>query len=285
MTHRTRPVALLALLPALLALLVGCSPDAPGVDGPPADGPSADLPADLPADDPPAPGTDRPLEGELIVFAAASLTEAFEALATAFEAEHRGIEVVINIGGSQALVAQLREGAVADVFASADAVAMDDLSQEGLVTTSVPLVRNRLEIAVEPGNPAGVTGLADLARDDLVLVMAAETVPAGRYSAEALAGAGVEVEPDSLELDVRAVVSKVALGEADVGLVYRSDVVAAAGRIDGVPVPPVDNVEATYPIAVLDDAPNPAAAEAFVAFARSDAGRAILLDAGFEVPS
>jgi molybdate transport system substrate-binding protein len=220
--------------------------------------------------------------GELVVFAAASLTDAFEAVVVALRAEHPDLQVVLNLGGSQTLAGQLREGATADVFASAADAQMEAVVAEELASDPVAFATNRLAIVVEPGNPLGIRDLGDLARDDVVLVLAAEEVPAGRYAAEALATAGVEVSPVSLEVDVRAVLSKVALGEADAGIVYRSDVVAAGGRVDGIAIPPQQNLTVTYPLAVLDDAPNPTAARRFVAFVRSEAGQRILREHGFE---
>jgi molybdate transport system substrate-binding protein len=286
---------LVLLVVCALGTVTGCAGD--GAGSPARDESAGDAPAgDAPAGDAPAggaldaggsatpPGGDgQPLTGPLVVFAAASLIDGFEAIAAAFEDAHPDVEVVLNLGGSQSLAAQVREGATADVFASADEVVMATMLADGLVSSAVPFVGNRLEIAVEPGNPAAIGGLADLAHADLVVVVAEASVPAGRYAEEALARAGVELTPASFEVDVRAVLGKVALGEADAGIVYRSDVVTAGGRVEGVPIPPEHNLAATYPIAVLDDAPNRAAGEAFVAFVRSAAGRRLLEASGFEV--
>ena len=223
---------------------------------------------------------------ELVVFAAASLTEAFEALGDAFAATDGGIPVVLNLAGSQTLAAQLVEGAPADVFAAADAVRMGVVAEAGLLAAPAePFATNRLAIVVEPGNPRGVTGPAGLARGELVVVLPAEEVPAGRYARQLLAAAGVTVAPASLEPDVRAAVAKVALGEADATIAYASDVANADGRVDGVAIPGDVNVTATYPIAVLADAPAGVdAAAGFVAFVRSEAGRAILAAHGFGAP-
>jgi molybdate transport system substrate-binding protein len=223
---------------------------------------------------------------ELVVFAAASLAEAFEALGDAFAATDGGVPVVLNLAGSQTLAAQLVEGAPADVFAAADAVRMGVVAEAGLLAAPAePFATNHLAIVVEPGNPRGITGPPDLARGDLVVVLPAEEVPAGRYARQVLAAAGVTVAPASLEPDVRAAVAKVALGEADATIAYASDVASADGRVDGVAIPDAVDVTATYPIAVLVDAPAGVdVAARFVAFVRSDAGRAILAAHGFGAP-
>lgn len=221
------------------------------------------------------------LAGELLVATTASLTDVFERLGDAFVDEHPDVEVVLNIASSSALAAQLLAGAPGDVFASADTDQMQRVVDAGLARAPEVLATNELAIAVEPGNPLGITGLRDLARDELVLVLAGQEVPAGRYAAQALAAADVEVAPASLELDVRAVLGKVAAGEADAGLVYRSDVVAGGGRVEGIEIPAADNVVAEYPVAVLTEARDPGLAEAFVDFVQGPAGDRALLDAGF----
>ena len=223
--------------------------------------------------------------GQITVFAAASLTDAFDELAAAFVERHEGVSVVLNHAGSQTLASQITEGAPADVFASANVRQMEVVDDAGLLAGPPrTFASNTLEIAVEPGNPLAISGLADLAAEDLLLVLPTEEVPAGRYAREALDAAAVTVAPASLERDVRAALGKVGLGEADASIVYGSDVAAADGRVDGVAIPPEDNVAATYPVAMLADAPNPRAGEAFVAFLLSEDGRAILSDAGFGAP-
>jgi molybdate transport system substrate-binding protein len=149
-------------------------------------------------------------DGELVVFAAASLTDALGALADVFE-ERTGVPVLLNLAGSQTLATQLVEGAPADVFVSADAAQMDVVASAGLLAGApVTAATNRLAIAVEAGNPLGVTGLEDLARPELVVVLPAESVPAGRYAREVLSHAGVDVRPASLEQSVRAALARVA---------------------------------------------------------------------------
>lgn len=218
----------------------------------------------------------------IVVFAAASLSESFTALGKAFESAHPGAKVEQSFAGSPALVAQIEAGAPADVIATADTANMDRLEKAGLLDGKpAPFAGNRLEIAVEHGNPKGVRRLADLAREDLVVILAAEAVPAGRYAREALRKAGVTVEPRSLEENVKAVVNKIALGEADAGIVYATDVQSAGERITGVPIPEEENVLATYPIALVKRAEPRALASAFQAFVVSGEGRAILASFGF----
>lgn len=222
---------------------------------------------------------------EVLVFAAASLSDAFEALGAAFESAHPGTTVRFNFAGSQQLVAQILQGAPADVFAPADQRQLQKVAAARAVAGEAPLfAANALTIVVEPGNPLHVRGLSDLARGDLTLVLAAEEVPAGHYALQALERAGVEVTAASLENDVRAVLFKVRLGEADAGIVYASDVVAAGDAVDAIPIAPQHNDRARYPIAVLAHAPNPDAGQAFVTFVRSPEGQALLGEYGFSAP-
>jgi len=228
-----------------------------------------------------SPGAASPW-GEVLVFAAASLTDAFEEIAMELSEANPGAKVTYNFAGSQQLAGQITQAAPADVFASANQTQMDVVADAGLVAAEPQIfTSNLLEIAVEPGNPLGIQGLADLSRPDVTLVMAAEEVPAGQYARQALDAAGVQVTPASLETDVRAVLSKVALGEADAGIVYRSDIAAAGDDVEGVEIPLDQNVPASYPIAVLTSAPNPAAARAFVDFVTSRRGQEILAKHGF----
>jgi molybdate transport system substrate-binding protein len=225
------------------------------------------------------------VSGDLSVFAAASLTEAFEEIADGFTEEHPDVEVVFNFAGSQTLASQINEGAPADVFASADTHQMDAVAAAGgLAGGPEVFTSNLLAIAVEPGNPLGIETLADLADPDLLLVLPAEEVPAGRYAREALRAAGVSVSPVSLERDVRAALSKVALGEADASIVYASDVVAAGDSVEGIEIPMEDNIPATHLVAALPEAGNRAAAEAFVGYVLGEKGQGILQDHGFSEP-
>lgn len=219
---------------------------------------------------------------DVTVFAASSLTEGFEQIARAFEGSTDD-EVALNLDGSARLATQIGQGAPANVFASADRQTMD-----GVVASVEPrrgpevFALNELSIVVEPGNPAEITGLADLARDDLRVALADPAVPAGSYAAEALNRAGVDVEPSTLESNVRGVLTKVSLGEVDAGIVYATDAVAADGSVESVAIPPEHNVTAEYLIAVLEGAPG--AADAFAELVLGPEGRAILVEQGFRVP-
>lgn len=219
------------------------------------------------------------LSGTVEVYGAASLQRSFDEIAAAFEQQNPGVTVSPVYDGSSTLATQIGEGAPADVFASADEKNM------AKVVAQAPdpqvFAANTLVIAVPAGNPAQVSALADLAR--VTTVLCAPEVPCGAASQTLLSNAGVAVTPASSEQNVTAVLTKVAAGEADAGLVYATDVV---GRDDVEAIVPAgaDAVVNRYPIATLTGAPNPAAADAFVAFVLSDEGRAILADAGFRAP-
>lgn len=225
------------------------------------------------------------LEGALLVSAASSLTDAFADLGSAFEAAHPGVEVTLNLAGSRTLATQILEGAPADVFASADPVHMDRLAEAGALGGPAHVfARNRLEVAVPSGNPGKVAGLADFARPELLLGLCAPGVPCGDLAREALERAGVRPAPDTEEPNVRALLTKVELGELDAALTYATDVAAADGSVEGIPIPAEANVVAAYPIAVLAAAPNPEVARAFVALVLSREGRALLARYGFAAP-
>ncbi len=219
----------------------------------------------------------------LTVFAAASLTEAFTDIAGAFEDEHPGVEVTLSFAGSPDLAAQIEAGAGADVFASADAANMARIVEEGLSAGSPQVfATNSLAIVVEAGNPKGITSLADLARDDLLVSLAAPDVPAGKYAAQMLDAGGIALEADSLEVDVKAVLARVSLGEADAGIVYVTDIAAAGDDVSGVRIPKELNVVGEYPIVLLQGAGE--LAEEFVRFVLSDAGQVALTASGFGTP-
>lgn len=217
----------------------------------------------------------------LTVFAAASLQPPFDKIAAQLKTDH-DITTTFNYAGTQTLTAQLTQGAKADVFASADTAHTKTVQDAGLLAAPPQVfAHNRLEIAVARGNPRGIHSLADLARPGLVVVLADPSVPAGKYAQQALSKAGVSVKPRSLELQVTAVLSKVALGEADAGIVYVSDVVTS-GQVDGVEIPTSQNVIADYPIATLKGAGNSGGANQFIAFVLSAQGQAMMVAAGFE---
>lgn len=220
-----------------------------------------------------------------LVFAAASLAAPFQAIAAEFEQAHAGSRLELNFEGTPQLVMKVQQGAPADVFASADEPNMRKVVQTGKVPgTPREFARNRLAIVVARDNPKGVRGLADLARDDLRVVLCGPEVPAGKYARQALAKAMVAVRSRSDEPNVKAVVGKVRFGEVDAGVVYVTDIASGGDRVDAVLIPDEHNVIASYPIAVLSTGANRALGEAFVAFVLGDAGRQALQRAGFQVP-
>ncbi|MFG1779737.1 molybdate ABC transporter substrate-binding protein [Micromonospora sp. NPDC049051] len=223
--------------------------------------------------------------GTLTVFAAASLTESFTRLGRDFEAAHPGTTVVFNFAGSATLAAQINQGAPADVFASAATRNMATVTGAGNADGDPALfARNQLVVAVPKGNPGGVAGLADLTRPGVKVALCAEQVPCGAAARTALAAASLALTPVTLEQDVRGALSKVRLGEVDAALVYRTDALAATAEVTAVEFPESAHAVNDYPIVVLRDAPNPDGARAFVAYVRSERGRAVLTEAGFQVP-
>jgi molybdate transport system substrate-binding protein len=218
------------------------------------------------------------------VFAASSLTAAFTEIGDAFmSADQTGTTVTFDFAASSDLVTQIGEGATADVFASADQSNMKKLTDAGNNGASPAVfAKNQLQIMVEPGNPKGITTVADLENPDLLVVTCAPEVPCGKYAATLFSNAGVSVTPKSLEENVKAVVTKVTAGEADAGIVYRTDVLATKGKADGVDIPAEINVTAEYPIVVTKAAGD--GADAFVQFVLSDAGQKILASYGFLAP-
>lgn len=219
------------------------------------------------------------------VFAAASLTAPFEELARRFEAAHAGSRIQMQFAGTPTLVLQIREGAEADVFASADLPNMQKVvDAKATAAAPQPFASNRLTIVVAKGNPKHVVGLADLARADLKVALCGPEVPAGKYARQALAKANVEVRSVSDEASVKALASKIELGEVDAGIVYVTDATSAAARLDAVSIPESQNVIATYPIAVLVKSRTPAVAAQFVEYVRSPAGQAVLSQFGFGAP-
>jgi molybdate transport system substrate-binding protein len=225
--------------------------------------------------------------GDLTVLAAASLTDPFKELGTAFETANPGANVTFSFGASSTLVTQINQGAPADVFASADTANMDKLTGSGgagAASAPVAFATNKLEIIVAKGNPKNIAGVADLAKSGLIYVTAAPEVPIGKYAQQIVDNAKVTVAPKSLEADVKSVVNKVTLGEADAGIVYATDVLAAGTKAQGVTIPDDLNVIVTYPLAVTKAAKNAPAAAAFVTFVASAQGQAILAKYGFTKP-
>jgi len=264
MKHLTNLIVLLSLL------FAGCSP----------------------ASSPSRADPDNKSSRTLTVFAAASLTDAFTEIAAKFEIANPGVDVTLNFAGSQALRTQIEEGAPADVFASANTEQMDAVVASGFITQDAPQVFliNSLVVIVPEGNPAGVNNIEDLANPGLKLVIAAEEVPVGRYSREAINlmdarfGDNFKVKllanVVSNEDNVRQVVAKVQLGEADAGIVYTSDVIAAP-ELPTIAISTELNVIAKYPIATLTESADPELATAFVDYVLSSDGQAVLQRWGF----
>lgn len=235
-----------------------------------------------------ATGTGAPtgagLSGELRVFAAASLKASFDELAEAFRAEHPAVALApIVYDGSSALATQIIEGAPADVFAAANEETMAKVIDAGGAAVPRLFAANTLVVVVPAGNPAGVAALADLAEPGVTVVLCAAEVPCGDASQTLLANQGVVVTAASYEQNVTAVLTKVAAGEADAGLVYATDVIGQEG-VAGFAPEGADAVVNRYPIAALQDARNPEAAHAFVDFVLGPEGRAVLRAHGFEAP-
>ncbi|MFD6055454.1 molybdate ABC transporter substrate-binding protein [Agromyces sp. NPDC060279] len=274
--HRRSRFAGAGVAIAAVALLAGC---AGGAAEP---SPTASSGADEPA-----------LTGELTIYAAASLSGAFDELAAQFEAEHPELDVLpITYDGSSVLATQLIEGAPADVFASADEKNMTKVLDAGLADGADDFATNVLEIAVAPGNPLGIAGLDALADGatttadgrPATVVLCAPEVPCGAASQTLLQAAGLTLTPASEEQNVTAVLTKVKSGEADAGLVYVTDVEAAGDAVEGVEIANAADATNVYPVTALSAAPNPEAAAAFVAFVTSKAGQQLLASFGFGAP-
>jgi molybdate transport system substrate-binding protein len=219
----------------------------------------------------------------VLVFAAASLADAFTELEAAFESRHAGIDVQLNLAGSSSLRAQIVEGAPADVFAAAAPQHVDALPESGVdVTAPAVFARNRMVIAVPVGNPGGVSGLADLARGELLVGLCAAEVPCGGYAQAVLQAGGVDAAVDTAEANVRSLLGKLEAAELDAGIVYASDV-AASDLVEAVAIDEGINVVADYPIVMLGSEPSDDAA-AFVEFVLGHEGTTILRAHGFLAP-
>jgi molybdate transport system substrate-binding protein len=223
--------------------------------------------------------------GSITVFAASSLTDVFTKLGRDFERSHPDTAISFSFNASSVLATQIDEGAPADVFASADAVSMAKAVDAGAIgRRPVVFARNRLEIAVEPGNPLEIHSLADTVEPDVTVVLCAAVVPCGRYALESYAKAGVRVPEVPTAENAKATLTKVALGEADAAVVYVTDVAAAKDDTDGVAIPERENVVAAYPIAVVKDTRNRALARAFADYITSSRAQRTLRRFAFLTP-
>lgn len=282
---RTLSLILLAAL-----FLVGCAPAATPTAAP------TEVAVQAPTMAPTAmPPTSTPEPRTLTVFAAASLTDAFTEIGQNFEAANPGVTVTFNFAGSQALRTQIEEGAPADIFASANKTEMDNAIKGSFIAEDAPQIflNNKLVVILPADSADAVSKLEDLANPGVKIVLAAEDVPVGKYARQALDtmngsfGGGfkdkVLANVVSNEDNVKQVVAKVQLGEADAGIVYTSDAVAAS-ELKTIEIPTELNVIAKYPIAKLTQSPNSDLADAFIAYVLSSEGQAVLQKWGFAPP-
>ncbi|MGW7362132.1 molybdate ABC transporter substrate-binding protein [Streptomyces sp. NPDC054841] len=266
-TFTRRRAAAAVLTAALLVPLAACGNDDSKKDG--GDAKATESAAGAP-------------KADLTVLAAASLTDVFKTAGAAYEKKHPGTKITFSFAGSQELVAQVKQGAPADALVTADTKSMDSVKTD--TGTPAVIAKNRLVIATVEGNPHKVDELKDLADTKLKVVLAAPEVPAGKYSKKILDAQKITVKPVSQEPNVRAVLSKVELGEADAGLVYKTDAESATDKVDAVEIPDAQNAIAQYPAATLKQSKNAEAAAAFVAWLSSPEAQKILQDAGFQQP-
>lgn len=229
-------------------------------------------------------GPARSSSGTITVLAAASLTEAFTQIGKDFEAKNPGSTVSFSLGSSATLATQIVQGAPADVFAAASPATMKIVSDAGAANPPTSFASNTLEIAVVKGNPHKIRGLNDFADSGKRIALCAPQVPCGAAAIKVFAAAKIVPQPDTLEQDVKAVLQKVSSDEVDAGLVYKTDVIAAAEIVDGIGFPHAQQAVNSYPIATLKDSKSPAEAQAFVDYVLSPDGQAVLQRAGFAKP-
>ncbi|WP_327297854.1 MULTISPECIES: molybdate ABC transporter substrate-binding protein [unclassified Streptomyces] len=221
-------------------------------------------------------------KADLTVLAASSLTDVFGTAKKVYEKEHPGTTIKYSFAGSQDLATQVKQGDPADALVTADTKTMDGVKSE--VGKPEIIAKNRLVIVTRKGNPDKVHSLKDLSNSKLKVVLAAPQVPVGNYSKKVLDAQKIKVKPVSQEVNVRAVLSKVELGEADAGIVYRTDAATAPGKVDTVTIPDAQNAVASYPAATVKGSKNSAAAAAFVAWLDTPEAQKILQGAGFQKP-
>lgn len=221
--------------------------------------------------------------GKITVLAAASLTESFTTIGKNFEAANPGTSVVFSFGASSTLATEINQGAPADVYASADQRTMQMVTSAGNATDPKLFATNTLEIAVPPGNPGKITGLADFGNSKKKTVLCAKQVPCGAAAQQVLGLAKINAKPVSYETDVKSALEKVEQNEADAALVYKTDVTAAGNKVQGITFPQAQKVINKYPIVAVKGAKNPTAADAFVAYVTGP-GEQVLQKAGFGAP-
>jgi len=271
----TRPLALVLTAAALAStlLLTGCSSAGEGTDG------------ESGAEETPVTSAGEELNGTIVVDAAASLTETFTAIAETFMQLHPSVTVTLNFGGSSALATDIVDnGAPVDVFAAASGGTMKAVVDAGRVDGDpVVFARNTLEIVTPPGNPGDITGLADFADPDRVIAICAVEVPCGAAAQKVFDAASISPSVDTYEQDVKAVLTKVELGEAQAGLVYVTDARAAGDQVMSIAFAESSEAVTDYPIAALQGSPSSEVAHAFVDYVLSE-GRPVLSAAGFASP-
>jgi molybdate transport system substrate-binding protein len=224
------------------------------------------------------------LSGTVNVFAAASLKEAFTKLGQQFQSTHTGVKIVFNFGPSSGLATQITQGAPADVFASASPKNMGQVVDAGAASSPKNFASNVMEVAVPTRNPAYITGLSDLAKPGVKVALCQSQVPCGVTAAKVFTKAKLTVKPVTQELDVKAVLTKVTLGEVDAGMVYVTDVRAAGTKVKGIQIPTDLNASTKYPIAALTKAANKAGARSFTDYVLSAEGAKVLSEGGFAKP-
>jgi molybdate transport system substrate-binding protein len=222
--------------------------------------------------------------GAITVFAAASLQGTFTQLGKQFEAAHTGSKVTFSFGPSSGLATQIMNGAPADVFAAAAVANMNQVVKAGDAQGPSDFARNKMEVAVPPGNPGHVSSVDNLAKSSVKVAVCQPQVPCGVVAKEVFKNANISVSPVTQETDVKSVLTKVELGDVDAGMVYVTDVKAAGSKVKGVKIPSSDNATTTYPIATISKSSHASTARAFVNYVLSPTGQKVLKAAGFESP-